>query len=412
MLLMMFGYGQGWAGDIIEVSSGSSTTYGNRPIATGQSQGASETIYLKKHLGLETGTGIKRIIYHGTFTGNEAAIPIQVWIGNTTDTAPATETGQNTMADPDELNMTLIFDGLYTVTAPNEASEVLSFDVPSSFRYEGNNLRIMLYYEATDANPKLNRAINFYCAQSSATDFKNTVFQQNSATFSLVTSPFLWIETGVASDHNFKITENTLPTQATINEPYEATITVLNQGIAEAAGGYTVKYYFDDEEVATAEAVALAKDATATFTFTYTPTALGRHTSYAEIVFPDGASVKTSKVSMKVEEADPRWSWDFEEQTWPEGCYFSEFKLDSWVHLAANGYYLCPSDYSPGVNPIFITPLLHAQAGEAFYFDAAKYAEGFFGVTLNVMVSTDRKTWTTVKTIEESDYTGAQVGGS
>ncbi len=412
MLLTMFGYGQGWAGDIIEVSSGSSTTYGNRPIATGQSQGASETIYLKNHLGLETGTGIKRIIYHGTFTGNEAAIPIQVWIGNTTDTSPATETGQNTMADPDELGMTLIFDGLYTVTAPNEASEVLSFDVPSSFRYEGNNLRIMLYYEATDANPKLNRAINFYCAQSSATDFKNTVCQQNSATFSLVTSPFLWIETGVASDHNFKITENTLPTQATINVPYEATITVLNQGIAEAAGGYTVKYYFDDEEVATAEAVALAKDATTTFTFTYTPTALGRHTSYAEIVFPDGASVKTSKVNMKVEEADPRWSWDFEEQTWPEGSYYSEFKLDSWVHLSANGYYLCPTDYSPGTNPVFITPLLHAQAGEVFYFDAAKYGESFFGVTLNVMVSKDRKTWTTVKTIEESDYTGAQVGGS
>ena len=412
MMLTLFGYGQVWAGDIIEVSSGSSTTYSNRPIATGQSQGASETIYLKNHLGLETGTGIKRIIYHGTFTGNSAAIPIQVWIGNTTDTAPATETGQNTLADPDELGMTLIYDDLYTVTAPNDAGEVLSFDVPSSFRYEGNNLRVMLYYEATEANPKLSRGINFVCAQTSTTDFKNTVCQQNGAIFSLMSSPFLWIETGVASDHNFKITETNLPTQATVNEPFEASFTIVNQGIAEAAGGYTVKYYFDNVEVASAEAVAVAVNATQTFTFTYTPTTRGRHTSYAEIVFPDGASVKTSTVNMKVEEANPRWSWDFEDQTWPEGSDFSEYKIDSYVHLQDHGYYIKPTSYSPGTNPLFITPLLHAQAGEVFSFDAAKYGESFFGVTLTVSVSKDRKTWTTVKTIEEEDYTGAQVGGS
>jgi hypothetical protein len=412
MMLTLFGYGQVWAGDIIEVSSGSSTTYSNRPIATGQSQGASETIYLKNHLGLETGTGIKRIIYHGTFTGNSAAIPIQVWIGNTTDTAPATETGQNTLADPDELGMTLIYDDLYTVTAPNDAGEVLSFDVPSSFRYEGNNLRVMLYYEATEANPKLSRGINFFCAQTSTTDFKNTVCQQNGAVFSLMSSPFLWIETGVASDHNFKITETNLPTQATVNEPFEASFTIVNQGIAEAAGGYTVKYYFDNVEVASAEAVAVAVNATQTFTFTYTPTTRGRHTSYAEIIFPDGASVKTSTVNMKVEEANPRWSWDFEDQTWPEGSDFSEYKIDSYVHLQDHGYYIKPTSYSPGTNPLFITPLLHAQAGEVFSFDAAKYGESFFGVTLTVSVSKDRKTWTTVKTIEEEDYTGAQVGGS
>ena len=412
MMLTLFGYGQLRAGDIVEVSSGSSTTVSNRPIATGQSQGASETIYLKNHLGLETGTGIKRIIYHGTFTGNSAAIPIQVWIGNTTDTAPATETGQNTLADPDELGMTLIYDDLYTVTAPNDAGEVLSFDVPSSFRYEGNNLRVMLYYEATEANPKLSRGINFVCAQTSTTDFKNTVCQQNGAIFSLMSSPFLWIETGVASDHNFKITETNLPSQATVNEPFEASFTIVNQGIAEAAGGYTVKYYFDGVEVASAEAVAVAVNATTTFTFSYTPTVLGRHTSYAEIVFPDGASVKTSTVNMKVEEANPRWSWDFEDQTWPEGSDFSEYKIDSYVHLQDHGYYIKPTSYSPGTNPLFITPLLHAQAGEVFSFDAAKYGESFFGVTLTVSVSKDRKTWTTVKTIEEEDYTGAQVGGS
>ena len=422
MLLMMFGYGQLWAQDLLLVGDESQqTTYSNRLIGATATQSYSETIYKKADLtsaGLEEGTGIKRIVYKGTYTGSEGTIPVMVWIGNTTDEAPATTqyvAGSTTeynydMADPDELGMTLIFDGDYTVTAPGDDGIVMEFAVPSSFRYAGNNLRIMVVKPESEAT--LSRGLNVYSGMSSYTDFKNTMFRQNTGIFSLVTSPFLWIETGVASDHNFKITENTLPTQATVNVPYEATITVLNQGIAEAAGGYTVKYYFDDEEVATTEAVALAKDATATFTFTYTPTALGRHTSYAEIVFPDGASVKTSKVNMKVEEADPRWSWDFEEQTWPEGCYFSEFKLDSWVHLSANGYYLCPTDYSPGTNPVFITPLLHAQAGEAFYFDAAKYGESFFGVTLNVMVSKDRKTWTTVKTIEESDYTGAQVGGS
>ena len=422
MLLMMFGYGQLWAQDLLFVGDESQqTTLSNRLIGATATQSYSETIYKKADLtsaGLEEGTGIKRIVYKGTYTGSEGTIPVMVWIGNTTDEAPATTqyvAGSTTeynydMADPDELGMTLIFDGDYTVTAPGDDGIVMEFAVPSSFRYTGNNLRIMVVKPESEAT--LSRGLNVYSGKSSYTDFKNTMFRQNSGIFSLVTSPFLWIETGVASDHNFKITENTLPTQATVNVPYEATITVLNQGIAEAAGGYTVKYYFDDEEVATAEAVALAKDATATFTFTYTPTALGRHTSYAEIVFPDGASVKTSKVNMKVEEADPRWSWDFEEQTWPESSYYSEFKLDSWVHLSANGYYLCPTDYSPGTNPVFITPLLHAKTGEAFYFDAAKYGESFFGVTLNVMVSKDRKTWTTVKTIEESDYTGAQVGGS
>ena len=422
MLITAFGSSGAWADDILFVGDESQqTTFSNRLIAANQTQSYSETIYKKADLeaaGLEEGSGIKRIIFKGTYTGDTGTIPVMVWIGNTTDDAPATTQyveGSTTeynydMADPDELGMTQIYDGDYTVSPPGDDGIIMEFAVPNSFRYAGNNLRVMVVKPESDA--KLSRVLNAYCAKTAYTDFKNTMFRQNTGIFSLVSSPFLWIETGVASDHNFKITESTLPTQATVNEPYEATITVLNQGVDEAAGGYTVKYYFDDEEVATADAVALAKDATTTFTFSYTPTALGRHTSYAEIVFPDGASVKTSKVSMKVEEADPRWSWDFEDNSWPEGCYFSEFKLDSWVHLAANGYYLCPTDYSPGVNPIFITPLLHAKAGEAFYFDAAKYAEGFFGVTLNVMVSTDRKTWTTVKTIEESDYTGAQVGGS
>ncbi|MBR4390394.1 MAG: carboxypeptidase regulatory-like domain-containing protein [Prevotella sp.] len=422
MMLTLFGYGQVWAQDLLFVGDADQqTTYGNRLIAANQTQSYSETIYKKADLtaaGLEEGTGIKRIVYKGIYTGDTGTIPVMVWIGNTTDDAPATTQyveGSTTeynydIADPDELGMTLIYDGDYTVSAPGDDGIIMEFAVPNSFRYAGNNLRVMVVKPESDA--KLNRPLNAYCAKSTFTDFKNTMFRQNTGIFSLVSSPFLWIETGVASEHNFKITETNLPTQATINEPFEASFTIVNQGIDEEAGGYTVKYYFDDVEVATAEAVAVDVNATQTFTFTYTPTALGRHTSYAEIVFPDGASVKTSKVSMKVEEANPRWSWDFEDQTWPEGSDYSQYKIDSYVHLAANGYYLSPTDYSPGTNPIFITPLLHAEDGETFYFEAAKYGASFFGYTLTVSVSKDRKTWTTVKTIEEEDYTGAQVGGS
>ena len=422
MMLTLFGYGQVWAQDLLFVGDADQqTTYSNRLIAANQTQSYSETIYKKADLtaaGLEEGTGIKRIVYKGIYTGDTGTIPVMVWIGNTTDDAPATTQyveGSTTeynydMADPDELGMTLIYDGDYTVSAPGDDGIIMEFAVPNSFRYAGNNLRVMVVKPESDA--KLNRALNAYCAKSTFTDFKNTMFRQNTGIFSLVSSPFLWIETGVASEHNFKITETNLPTQATINEPFEASFTIVNQGIAEGADGYTVKYYFDDVEVATAEAVAVDVNATQTFTFTYTPTTRGRHTSYAEIVFPDGASVKTSKVSMKVEEANPRWSWDFEDQTWPEGSDYSEYKIDSYVHLAANGYYLSPTDYSPGTNPIFITPLLHAEDGEVFYFDAAKYGASYFGYTLTVSVSKDRKTWTTVKTIEEADYTGAQVGGS
>lgn len=415
MMLTLFGYGQVWAQNLLFVGDESMQTIASNRFALNNKQAYSETIYKKTHLesaGLEESTGIKRIIFKGNYVGNETAVPIQVWIGNTTDDTPATETGQNaiTITDPDDLGMICIFDGEYTVS-PGTDAELLSFDVPNSFRYAGNNLRVILYKEENDEK-KCNKAVNLYCASTSFTAFKNTVAQQGGAQFSLLTSPFLWIETGVASDHNFKITETNLPTQATVNEPFEASFTIVNQGIAEAAGGYTVKYYFDGVEVASAEAVAVAVNATTTFTFSYTPTVLGRHTSYAEIVFPDGASVKTSTVNMKVEEANPRWSWDFEDQTWPEGSDFSEYKIDSYVHLQDHGYYIKPTDYSPGTNPLFITPLLHAQAGEVFSFDAAKYGESFFGVTLTVSVSKDRKTWTTVKTIEEEDYTGAQVGGS
>lgn len=422
MMLTLFGYGQAQAQDLLFVGDeNQQTTYSNRLIGAMATQSYSETIYKKADLeaaGLVNGDGIKRIVYKGTYTGDSGTIPVMVWIGNTTDNAPATTQyveGSTTeynyeMADPDELDMTLIYDGDYTVTAPGDDKIIMEFTVPSSFRYTGNNLRVMVVKPESEA--KLSRALNVYCATSGYTDFKNTMFRQNTGIFSLVSSPFLWIETGVASDHNFKITETNLPTQATVNEPFEASFTIVNQGIAEAAGGYTVKYYFDGVEVASAEAVAVAVNATTTFTFSYTPTVLGRHTSYAEIVFPDGASVKTSTVNMKVEEANPRWSWDFEDQTWPEGSDFSEYKIDSYVHLQDHGYYIKPTSYSPGTNPLFITPLLHAQAGEVFSFDAAKYGESFFGVTLTVSVSKDRKTWTTVKTIEEEDYTGAQVGGS
>ncbi|MBR5686702.1 MAG: carboxypeptidase regulatory-like domain-containing protein [Prevotella sp.] len=421
MMLTLLGYGQVWAQDLLFVGDATQqTTYSNRLIAATGTQSYSETIYKKADLttaGLEEGSGIKRIVFKGTYTGETGTIPVMVWIGNTTDDAPATQiyeedgsTYNYDMADPDELGMTLIYDGDYTVTQPGDDGIVMEFSVPGSFRYTGNNLRVMVVKPESDA--VLNRVLNVYCAKSSYTAFKNTMWRMNAGVFSLVSSPFLWIEAGVSSDHNFTITETNLPAQATINEPYEASITVLNQGITEEAGGYTVKYYFDDVEVASAEAVALDVNASATFTFTYTPTVRGRHTSYVEIVFPDGASVKTSKVSMKVEEANPRWSWDFEDNSWPSGCYFSEYKLDSYVHLQDHGYYIKPTSYSPGTNPLFITPLLHAVAGEVFYFDAAKYGESFFGVTLTVMISTDRKNWTTVKTIEDEDYTGPQVGGS
>ena len=422
MLLTVFGSSGAWADDVIFVGNSSDqTTYSNRLVGATATQSYSETVYKKSLLtGLEEGSGIKRIMYKGTYTGDEGSLPLMVWIGNTTDEAPATQqyladgtTYNYDMADPDELGMTLIYDGNYTVTSPGEDGVVLSFDVPSSFRYTGNNLRIMV---AKVEETTLSRALNIYCAKASPSDaaLKNTMFRQNSGIFSLTSSPFVWIETGVASDHNFKITANTLPTQATIDVAYEASITVENQGIDEAAGGYTVKYYFDDEEVATATAVALAKGATTTFTFAYTPTTLGRHTSYAEIVFPDGASVKTSKVQMKVEEADPRWSWDFEDNSWPDGCYYTKYQLDSYIHLKDNGYYITPTDNTGSTEAlIFITPLLHAKASEPIYFDAAK----FYNYThtddpLKVMISTDRKTWTTIATFTPSQYTGAQVGGS
>lgn len=105
-------------------------------------------------------------------------------------------------------------------------------------------------------------------------------------------------------DHDIYFSSVTLPgEQITSGKKVDASVTIIPL-TTEAAADYTVKYYFDDQAVATATSKALTATATATqlFNFSYTPE-VEKNTTYDTYIafeFTDGTVIETQHVALTV----------------------------------------------------------------------------------------------------------------
>lgn len=102
--------------------------------------------------------------------------------------------------------------------------------------------------------------------------------------------------------HDLLLTDAKMPTTASVNKNYVATVSVKNiKNVAEAADSYTVSLYEGGKVVATAETPEIEASSTATFTMSFVPHTVGMTTVYAEIKTNDGAlTIKTDETEVAV----------------------------------------------------------------------------------------------------------------
>ncbi|MDO4510636.1 MAG: carboxypeptidase regulatory-like domain-containing protein [Bacteroidales bacterium] len=90
---------------------------------------------------------------------------------------------------------------------------------------------------------------------------------------------------------------------ATVNNEYTATYKVRNLNtVEEEDGAYTVKFYFNNEEVAEAESVSIAPGADAEFELAFTPYEAGTFPAYVKLAWEDGYEVVSDTVQVTVGE--------------------------------------------------------------------------------------------------------------
>jgi hypothetical protein len=113
-------------------------------------------VYTAEQIGLGAGKKIVKLTWRGYKTSDEYDATVNVWLENTTDAAPRSESTGLFATD----EMTNVFSGNYTwqkVGSSSELADMLVVEIPEGFVYEGNNLRVVV--------------------RSNATSWKNTYFE-------------------------------------------------------------------------------------------------------------------------------------------------------------------------------------------------------------------------------------------
>lgn len=105
----------------------------------------SETVYTADLIGLAKGAKITKLIYKGKGSSAKSIdINLKVWMENTDDDAPQSVLLKEGATD----NMSLIYDGKYSINASKETSDMLVLDLAEPFEYTGGNIRIVMNHES------------------------------------------------------------------------------------------------------------------------------------------------------------------------------------------------------------------------------------------------------------------------
>lgn len=132
--------GEEVAADEVIVGNAAKTT-NSVPFRLGYNNSMSETVYKKSQLNLNEGNNIIKIAFPYYSTGKDYSTHVSVWLQNTTDEAPSGT------AFADTTQMTKVYySPKYTFTAGGTSTNFMlaEFQLPESFVYTGENLRVMV----------------------------------------------------------------------------------------------------------------------------------------------------------------------------------------------------------------------------------------------------------------------------
>ena len=212
-----------------EVVAGNATgTSTQSPLYLNYYNSETESVYTAEQLGMSAGQKIVKLTWRGYKTSDEYDATVNVWLENTTDAAPRSESTGLFATD----EMTNVFSGNYTwqkVGSSSELADMLVVEIPEGFVYEGNNLRVVV--------------------RSNASSWKNAYFEVDANASNKARGH--WNDT----QSTFETTNSNLTT--TLPLP------VLHIGIASQAAQYTGKVVDSDGEPIVGAVVNLKESASA-----------------------------------------------------------------------------------------------------------------------------------------------------
>lgn len=151
-LQLILGF-EGSANQKHEVTIGSgSNSHNYVPLGTGYKYGVSETVYKASDLGMETGSMIKELTYKG-WSGATLSRNVEVWMQNTDD-----ELVGGVIPQGDEASMTKVYEGTVEITpagAYNNFVPIMTLKLDSPFKYEGENLRVLVKSHSEDTSSQV-----------------------------------------------------------------------------------------------------------------------------------------------------------------------------------------------------------------------------------------------------------------
>ncbi|MCC8176762.1 MAG: carboxypeptidase regulatory-like domain-containing protein [Bacteroidales bacterium] len=206
----------------------------------------------------------------------------------------------------------------------------------------------------------------------------------------------LFLPPTVEVEDDLLISSYDLPKSATVNNKFNASMTVRNLGAAQEAAGYTASLYVNNEVVATAESIDIDAASSVTFEFAYTPHAAEDIDVYMEWKKGDVVDLTTPVVTYTVQPESALGSIVVGEGS-ADQAYASYYKTSipgiDIYHGKAIAQNVYPASYLAkyGVNPgLKIVGLAYMG-----YNDPSHYAkEEYDGkVTIKAMSLTDQATF-------------------
>lgn len=175
--------------------------------------------------------------------------------------------------------------------------ETMTFEVGRMSRYSSNG-SLNVYYSPDRKNWTIVKAITGselpsaqrYSSYGTATEFAlegipaGQYYIAFGAKYVYIDNLYGFTPVDVAHDW---IASTNLSKAGMVNNVYAGSATLKNNNVKDEEATYTVSLYFDDEKVATADAVTIAAGESASFDFAYTPHAAGTYNVYA--VFENAA---------------------------------------------------------------------------------------------------------------------------
>lgn len=138
----------------------------NGPLVFNSNVGEAQTIYTAAQLGIPAGSNISRIKFYGyiseSYSGtSKVKGTVKVWIDNT-ETTPTADAGEYGAKAFDRTSAEPLWSGEVNLeSAGDDTNPIALLDIPVSFTYTGQNIRITTYSELEEKSSYVYYAVNY-----------------------------------------------------------------------------------------------------------------------------------------------------------------------------------------------------------------------------------------------------------